>query len=108
MDTPCLSSESITSMIASGAQIVLFTTDQGNPYGSAVAPTIKITANPDAAKLAEQIDFDASDVFLGLSSREKTLERLQISTGVIASGGLTWAEAVGAGTEAISRLGPSV
>jgi altronate dehydratase large subunit len=40
MDTPCLSPASITSMIASGAQNVLFTTDQGNPYGSAIAPTI--------------------------------------------------------------------
>ena len=70
------SPESITSMIASGAQLVVFTTDQGNPYASALAPTIKITANPEAAKLAEQIDFDASDVFQGRRSRAETLPDL--------------------------------
>lgn len=108
MDTPCFSPESITSMVAAGAQIVLFTTDQGNPYGSALAPTVKITANADAAKLTEQIDFDASEVFLGLLSRAEALERLDDTIGQIASGGLTWAEATSAGAESISRLGPSI
>jgi len=45
MDTPSLSPESISSMVAASAQIVIFTTGQGNPYGSAVAPTLKLTAN---------------------------------------------------------------
>jgi len=108
MDTPCLSPESITSMIASGAQLVLFTTDQGNPYSSVLAPTIKITANQEAAKRIEQIDVDVSDVFLGCLSRNEALARLAVTIGEIASGALTWAEATGAGTEAISRLGPSI
>ena len=108
MDTPCFAPESITSMAASGAQLVLFTTDQGNPYGSALAPTVKLTANPQTAKLAEQIDFDASDVFLGVSSRTEMLSRLDMTIGQIASGALTWVEATGAGTESISRLGPSI
>ena len=108
MDTPCFAPESITSMVASGAQLVLFTTDQGNPYGSALAPTVKLTANPQTAKLAEQIDFDASDVFLGMSSRTEMLNRLDMAIGQIASGALTWVEATGAGTESISRLGPSI
>ncbi len=108
MDTPCLSPESITSMIASGAQLVVFTTDQGNPYASALAPTIKITANPEAAKLIEQIDFDASEVFEGSRSRAETLPDLLSVVGDVASGALTWGEVTGAGTESISRLGPSI
>ena len=95
-------------MIASGAQLVVFTTDQGNPYASALAPTIKITANPEAAKLAEQIDFDASDVFQGRRSRAETLPDLLSVVGDIASGALTWGEVTGAGAESISRLGPSI
>jgi len=108
MDTPCLSPESITSMIASGAQLVVFTTDQGNPYASALAPTIKITANPDAARLLEQIDFDASDVFEGGRSRSEMLPGLLSLVGDIVSGALTWGEVTGAGAESISRLGPSI
>jgi altronate dehydratase large subunit len=39
MDTPYFSPESITAMVASGAQIVLFTTGAGNSYCSLIAPT---------------------------------------------------------------------
>lgn len=108
MDTPCFSPESITSMIASGAQLVLFTTDQGNPYASALAPTIKITANPAAAKLEEQIDLDASHVFTGDGLRADALAALMSCVETIASGSLTWGEATNAGAESISRLGPSI
>ena len=108
MDTPCFSPESITSLVASGAQLVVFTTDQGNPYTSALAPTIKVTANPQAAKLAEQIDFDASEVFLGRLSMQDALGQLTTTMGEVIAGGLTWGEAVGGGGESISRLGPSI
>ena len=61
MDTPYFSPESMTAMVAGGAQVVVFTTGAGNSYCSAIAPTMKISANPATiAHLAEQIDFDAS------------------------------------------------
>ena len=44
MDTPYFSPESITAMVAGGAQIVLFTTGAGNSYCSLVAPTLKMSA----------------------------------------------------------------
>ena len=69
MDTPFFSPESMTAMVAGGAQIVLFTTGAGNSYCSLVAPTIKMSANPDScARLSEQIDFAAADVLLGTRS----------------------------------------
>src|SRR4029079_12789808 len=66
MDTPFFSPESITAMVAAGAQIVVFTTGAGNSYVSALAPTLKMSANADAcARLAEQIDFAATGVLDG-------------------------------------------
>lgn len=109
MDTPCLSPESITSMLASGAQIAIFTTGEGNPYGAALAPTIKVTANPAAAaSLTEQIDFDASSVFAGVRMRAELVPALAHLVLDTASGAMTWSEACGEATESISRLGPSI
>lgn len=45
MDTPGQDIESITGMIAGGAQVVIFTTGRGTPTGSPIAPVIKITGN---------------------------------------------------------------
>mgnify|MGYP003624236629 CR=1 FL=1 len=109
MDTPTLSPESISSMVASGSQIVCFTTGHGNPYGSALAPTIKLTANPDtAARLPDQIDFDASEVFRGLRERAVVVPDLIALVERVSNGALTAAERNRDGDEVISRLGPSV
>ncbi|TYB90532.1 UxaA family hydrolase [Oceaniovalibus sp. ACAM 378] len=109
MDTPTLSPESITSMVAGGAQLVIFTTGQGNPYASALAPTIKLTGNPaTAAHLPGQIDFDASPGFTGARTRADLLPELVALALRICSGDTTAAERNGDGDEVISRLGPSV
>ena len=66
MDTPGFDVESITGMLAGGAQVVLFTTGRGTPVGSAIAPVIKITGNPKTALfMKENIDFDASPILGG-------------------------------------------
>jgi altronate dehydratase large subunit len=109
MDTPCLSPESITSMIASGAQVALFTTGQGNPYGSVLAPTVKISAHTETvAALPHQIDFDASAILRGEAAPHDLADLLLRTVFDVASGMLTWSEAVGEATESISRLGPSI
>lgn len=109
MDTPTLSPESISSIVAAGAQIVCFTTGHGNPYGSALAPTIKLTGNPEtAARLPDQIDFDASDVFRGLRDRAALLPDLVALIDLVCDGTLTAVERNRDGDEVISRLGPSV
>lgn len=109
MDTPTLSPESISSMVAGGAQLVIFTTGHGNPYGSAIAPTIKLTANPDTAgRLPGQIDFDASDVFRGIRARGSLVGELMEFVLRVCDGTVTAAERNGDGDEVISRLGPSV
>ncbi|MEO8858760.1 MAG: UxaA family hydrolase [Burkholderiaceae bacterium] len=109
MDTPFFSPESITAMVAGGAQLVLFTTGAGNSYCSLVAPTIKVSGNPQAcARLTEQIDLDASGVVLGTTSIESRAREAMDQLLGVASGTLTFGEIVGEGTEVVSRLGPSM
>jgi len=61
---------SVTNLAAGGANIILFTTGNGNPFGS-VVPTIKISSN---TKLFERkknwIDFNAGQVLDGASFEE--------------------------------------
>ncbi|NKB51744.1 MAG: hypothetical protein GKR97_05900 [Rhizobiaceae bacterium] len=109
MDTPTLSPESISSMVVAGAQIVLFTTGHGNPYGSALAPTVKITANPKSAtRLPRQIDFDASRAFMGEVPLIDLLPPMQDLINEIANGAHTWSEKLDEGEEFISRQFPSI
>ena len=107
MDTPFFSPESITAMVAAGAQLVLFTTGAGNSYCSLVAPTLKISANPAAcARLTEQIDIDAAAV---RARRARSLDAVADDALAqlldVASGTLTFGEIVGEGSEVVSRLG---
>ncbi len=109
MDTPTLSPESISSMVAGGAQLVIFTTGHGNPYGSAISPTLKLTANPDTARrLPQQIDFDASPAFSGVVSRAELLPALANLVVDTCGGRYTAAERLDECQEVISRLGPSI
>jgi len=109
MDTPYFSPESITAMVASGAQLVIFTTGAGNSYTSLIAPTLKMSANPAAtARLTEQIDFIAT----GALDRTATMEELT-DAGIarlldIADGTLTFGEIVGEGSEVVSRIAASM
>jgi altronate dehydratase large subunit len=108
MDTPFFSPESITAMVASGAQLVLFTTGAGNSYCSLVAPTLKVSANPAACThLTEQIDIAADHALRGDVAasggrgRARAAARRRVGT-------LTFGEIVGEGDEVVSRLGPSI
>ncbi|MCB1493778.1 MAG: UxaA family hydrolase [Rhodobiaceae bacterium] len=109
MDTPTLSPESISSMVAGGAQLVCFTTGHGNPYGSALAPTVKVTANPEtAARLPRQIDFDASPAFTGTAARADLAADFAALVLDVCAGRATAAERADEGDEVISRQGPSI
>ncbi len=109
MDTPFFSPESITAMVAGGAQIVLFTTGAGNSYCSLVAPTVKISANPQTCeRLTEQIDLCAAGVVLGTTSPDAFFQDAFSKMLDVASGSLTFGEIVGEGGEVVSRLGPSM
>lgn len=105
MDGPAFSPESITGFNAIGTQIVLFSTGPGNSFASAIAPTIKVTAQRETSRrLREQIDFDASDVFANTESVGAAAQRLIRTIVDIAEGTLTWGEVVGEGFELPTRI----
>jgi altronate dehydratase large subunit len=109
MDAPAYAPESVTGLVASGAQVVLFTTGVGNSFVSGLAPTIKISANPVAGeRLREQLDFDASDVFERRASLADAALRLRDVLIDVASGALTWGEILDEGEEVVSRIGPAL
>lgn len=109
MDASASAPKSVTGLVIAGAQIVLFTTGVGNSYVSAVAPTIKVSANPaTCAGLGQQLDFDASAAFLGRKSLEHTADALERCLIDVASGQATWGEILKEGDEVISRFGPAL
>ncbi len=63
MDSPGYDPASVTGQIASGAQIVVFTTGRGSAFGSKPAPTIKVATN-DAlfASMTDDMDINCGDV----------------------------------------------
>lgn len=59
----------IVELIASGAQLILFTTGRGSVVGSAISPVIKICGNPETyARLSEDMDVNAGRVMSGEAS----------------------------------------
>jgi len=109
MDSPGFDVESITGMVAGGAQLVAFTTGRGSPVGSAVSPVIKITANKQTyRRMRENIDFYAGDVINGDRSIETTGEELFQQILQVASGKITTAEKFGFSEFSIYRLRSSI
>ncbi|MDR1243474.1 MAG: UxaA family hydrolase [Deltaproteobacteria bacterium] len=77
MDTPGQDIDSITGMIAGGAQIILFSTGRGTPTGSPIAPVIKITGNPETfAKMSDNLDVNAGRIISGNASIEDAGEEI--------------------------------
>ncbi len=109
MDAPAYAPESVTGLVAAGAQLALFTTGVGNSFVSGLAPTIKISANPaTSARLREQLDFDASDVLERRATLDDAAARLLALVRDVASGTLTWGEVLDEGEEVVSRMGPAL
>ena len=80
-------------MLASGAQMLAYTTGRGNPIGSPLAPVVKITATKKTVeRLEDIIDFDASPVLLGAETVKECGDRLLEEMIAIADGKTVQAE----------------
>ncbi|MBM3533270.1 MAG: hypothetical protein FJX60_09585 [Alphaproteobacteria bacterium] len=109
MDAPAYASESLTGFAAAHAQLMLFTTGVGNSFVSALSPTLKVSANPETcARVGEQLDLDASRVFLGTEAPEAAADRLWRRLIEVADGAATWGEVLGEGDEVVARFGPAM
>jgi len=98
MDSPGYDPASVTGQIASGAQIVCFTTGRGSAFGSKPSPTIKLATNSVMYRaMAEDMDINCGDIIEeGISIEEKGREIFDRIVAV-ASGERTKSEELGLG-----------
>jgi altronate hydrolase len=76
MDSPGYDPASVTGQIASGSNLVCFTTGRGSAFGSKPAPTIKVATNtPMYQKMTGDMDVNAGEMLtVGVSLEEKGRE----------------------------------
>lgn len=109
MDTPFFSPESLTCLVAGGANLTVFTTGPGNSYCSSVAPTVKVSANPETCReLTVQIDVALDDATTGGITKDQAADRLYAHLLSVASGMQTFGEILGEDAEVIGRSGMSL
>ncbi|KAK0341616.1 hypothetical protein LTR94_025652, partial [Friedmanniomyces endolithicus] len=97
MDSPGYDPCSATGQIASGANLIVFTTGRGSVFGAKPAPSIKVASNAKLASwMDEDMDIDASPVLTGSSLAEVGAVIFQKMIDV-ASGEPSKSEALGVG-----------
>ena len=103
----------IVEQIACGAHVVLFSTGRGSVVGSAIAPVIKICANPETyRRLAEDMDVDAGRILEGRGTLAEVGAEIFALIQEVAAGAPTRSEALGhqefiLGYKSFEPLGPS-
>jgi altronate dehydratase large subunit len=106
MDTPTPASPSMTGKVAAGAQVILFSTGQGNPAGTPVAPVIKVCGNSETTeKMSDHIDVDVSNVISKGADDQQAIQKLLEELVAVASSKPTAAETLGHQEFAIHRTG---
>ena len=106
MDTPGEDIDSITGMLAGGAQVVIFTTGRGTPTGSPIAPVIKITGNSDTfKKMIDNIDINAGKIIDEAVSIKELGQEIFEEIIKVSNGKLTKAECLGHREFGIFRVG---
>ncbi len=109
MSTPAPAVESLTGLAAGGCQMCLFSTGVGNPIGSVVSTTIKVTGNRNTMEtFSDNIDFDVTGVIEKGESVESAGRRLLDYAVSVASGELTSSEILDVRETSISRFLPSM
>ncbi|MDF0605248.1 altronate dehydratase family protein [Neisseriaceae bacterium TC5R-5] len=77
--TPGNDVESVTGIVASGANVVLFSTGLGTPTGNPIVPVLKVASNSRIAQQqADVIDFDCGPVLAGKPLPEVAEDLLQM------------------------------
>ncbi len=97
MDSPGYDPASVTGQIASGCNLVAFTTGRGSAFGAKPSPSIKIATNSEMyGRLTEDMDVNAGTILEGISVEEKGREIYELLLRV-ASGEKSKSEAQGLG-----------
>jgi altronate dehydratase large subunit len=108
MDTPGHDIESITGMVAGGAQVIFFTTGRGTCTGCPIAPVIKVCSNSlTFDKMSDNMDVDAGGIITGEKTIAQVGELLFHEMLEVCGGKSTKSEELGYGSFAINRIGPT-
>jgi altronate hydrolase len=97
MDSPGYDPVAVTGQVASGCNLVLFTTGRGSVFGFKPAPSLKIASNSDLyRRMRGDMDLDAGVVLAGTDMHQVANELLDLVIAV-ASGQPSKSEAQGVG-----------
>jgi altronate hydrolase len=98
MDSPGYDPASVTGQIASGCNLVVFTTGRGSAFGSKPAPCIKVATNTQMyERMRDDMDINAGDMLsanVSLEDKGKEIYQMLIA---VASGEQSKSEAQGLG-----------
>jgi altronate hydrolase len=98
MDSPGYDPAATTGQIASGCQLVCFTTGRGSAFGSKPAPTIKLATNSRLYRtMEEDMDINCGDIVDGDATIESKGEEIFAKILAVASGERTKSELLGLG-----------
>ena len=98
MDSPGYDPVSATGQIASGSQLVVFTTGRGSAFGSKPAPTIKLATNTAMYRMLEEdMDINCGDIIDGGVSIADKGKSILDEVIAVASGKKSKSEALGLG-----------
>ena len=98
MDSPGYDPASITGQVASGANLVCFTTGRGSVYGCKPSPSIKLSTNTAMyRKMSEDMDINCGVIADGASSVEEIGEQIFEYFLSVASGKKSKSEEMGFG-----------
>jgi len=98
MDSPGYDPASITGEVASGANLVAFTTGRGSAFGFKPAPSIKLATNtPTYERMTEDMDLNCGEILDSGVSVQEMGERIFRLMLAVASGEQSKSEALGLG-----------
>jgi altronate dehydratase large subunit len=86
----------IAELIACGSHVILFSTGRGSVVGSAIAPVIKVCANPETFKrMAEDMDVDAGRILEGRATLPEVGQEIFELIQRVGNGAATRSETLG-------------
>jgi altronate hydrolase len=98
MDSPGYDPASVTGQVASGCNVVCFTTGRGSAFGYKPAPSIKLATNPDTYRsMSEDMDINCGDILEGSVTVEEKGRFIFEEILTVASGKKTKSEELGYG-----------
>ena len=100
MDSPGYDPVSVTGQVASGSNVICFTTGRGSCFGFKPSPSIKIASNTNMFnKLEEDMDINAGKIMDGESNIEEVGNQIFHKIIAVASGEQTISELYGYGDD---------